>query len=115
LLNRQRLEIEIPFNASPANGATRLHRRRSFARPQVANAVIHTCAPAITPCKGDASPRSFAVNWHFALRPEDAIQNMHIIDALVPPPEQSVEVLVGVVDSCRHVEGQLAQSASTTP
>jgi hypothetical protein len=78
---RQRLEIEIPFNA-PANGATRLFTDDG-ALPAGGNAVIHTLAPCDQyTLQGDAFAQVIRGELPLPYGLDDAIQNMHIIDAL---------------------------------
>ena len=78
---RQRLEIEIPFNA-PANGATRFFTDDG-ALPGVANAEVHTLAPCDQyTLQGDAFSQAIRGELPLPYGLEDAIQNMHIIDAL---------------------------------
>jgi predicted dehydrogenase len=78
---RQRLEIEIPFNA-PANGATRIFTDDG-ALPGAANAVTHTLAPCDQyTLQGDAFSQAIRGELPLPYGLEDAIQNMHIIDGL---------------------------------
>ena len=78
---RQRLEIEVPFNA-PANGTTRL-LTDDGALPAGGNAVEHLL-PACDQysLEGDAFSQAIRGDIPLPYGVEDAIQNMHIIDAL---------------------------------
>jgi predicted dehydrogenase len=78
---RQRLEIEVPFNA-PANGTTRLFTDDG-ALPGGGNAVEHLL-PACDQysLEGDAFSQAIRGDIPLPYGVEDAIQNMHIIDAL---------------------------------
>lgn len=78
---RQRLEIEVPFNA-PANGTTRFFTDDGTL-PGAGNAVEHTL-PACDQytLQGDAFAQAIRGEIPLPYGVEDAIQNMHIIDAL---------------------------------
>jgi predicted dehydrogenase len=78
---RQRLEIEIPFNA-PANGTTRFFTDDG-ALPGAASAVVHTLPPCDQyTLQGDAFSQAIRGELPLPYGLDDAIQNMHIIDAL---------------------------------
>ena len=78
---RQRLEIEVPFNA-PANGITRLFTDDGTL-PAGGHAVEHIL-PACDQysLEGDAFSQAIRDDIPLPYGVEDAIQNMHIIDAL---------------------------------
>ncbi len=78
---RQRLEIEVPFNA-PANDVTRVFTDDG-ALPAGGNAVVHTL-PACDQytLQGDAFAQAVRGETPLPYGVEDGIQNMHIIDAL---------------------------------